>query len=75
MATDKTEIDAFTGTATTGHEWDGIRELNTPLRKPAAVRMPAIIAEIEKLDTPYAADVMKLDGVRPETITTYVHQG
>ena len=22
---------ALTGTATTGHEWDGIRELNTPL--------------------------------------------
>ncbi len=25
------EIDAHTGVATTGHEWDGIRELNTPL--------------------------------------------
>ncbi len=25
------EIDRLTGTATTGHEWDGIRELNTPL--------------------------------------------
>jgi cytochrome c oxidase cbb3-type subunit 3 len=25
------DIDAVTGTATTGHEWDGIRELNTPL--------------------------------------------
>jgi cytochrome c oxidase cbb3-type subunit 3 len=25
------EIDAISGTATTGHEWDGIRELNTPL--------------------------------------------
>ena len=25
------QIDAFTGTATTGHEWDGVRELNTPL--------------------------------------------
>jgi cytochrome c oxidase cbb3-type subunit III len=25
------EIDALTGTATTGHDWDGIRELNTPL--------------------------------------------
>jgi len=24
-------VDAHTGTATTGHEWDGIRELNTPL--------------------------------------------
>ena len=24
-------VDAFTGTATTGHEWDGIRELNTPM--------------------------------------------
>lgn len=24
-------VDAETGTATTGHEWDGIRELNTPL--------------------------------------------
>ena len=25
------ERDAFTGTETTGHEWDGIKELNTPL--------------------------------------------
>ena len=25
------EIDAHTGTATTGHTWDGIKELNTPL--------------------------------------------
>ena len=25
------EVDAHTGTATTGHEWDGIRELNTPV--------------------------------------------
>ena len=25
------EIDAVTGTPTTGHVWDGIRELNTPL--------------------------------------------
>ena len=24
-------VDAFTGTVTTGHEWDGVRELNTPL--------------------------------------------
>lgn len=31
MADDKTHVDAFTGTATTGHVWDGIRELNTPL--------------------------------------------
>jgi cytochrome c oxidase cbb3-type subunit III len=31
MANDNTEVDAVTGTATTGHEWDGIRELNTPL--------------------------------------------
>jgi cytochrome c oxidase cbb3-type subunit III len=31
MAADKTEVDTITGTATTGHEWDGIRELNTPL--------------------------------------------
>jgi len=27
----KTEKDALTGRETTGHEWDGIRELNTPL--------------------------------------------
>ena len=26
------------------------------------------------LDSPFAADVMKRDGVRPETIVTYVHQ-
>jgi cytochrome c oxidase cbb3-type subunit 3 len=31
MAEQRTEIDAVTGTATTGHEWDGLRELNTPL--------------------------------------------
>jgi cytochrome c oxidase cbb3-type subunit III len=28
---DKQETDAITGTVTTGHVWDGIRELNTPL--------------------------------------------
>jgi cytochrome c oxidase cbb3-type subunit 3 len=27
------DIDLHTGTATTGHEWDGIKELNTPLPK------------------------------------------
>jgi cytochrome c oxidase cbb3-type subunit 3 len=31
MADDKQEIDAVTGTPTTGHVWDDIRELNTPL--------------------------------------------
>jgi cytochrome c oxidase cbb3-type subunit III len=31
MADQKPHVDAFTGTATTGHVWDGIRELNTPL--------------------------------------------
>ena len=25
------EVDAFTGVATTGHEWDGLKELNNPL--------------------------------------------
>src|ERR1700757_3025888 len=25
------DIDTFSGTKTTGHTWDGIRELNTPL--------------------------------------------
>src|ERR687884_1044814 len=29
----KIEKDAITGRETTGHEWDGIRELNTPLPK------------------------------------------
>ena len=29
----KIEKDAVTGTNTTGHEWDGIKELNTPLPK------------------------------------------
>jgi cytochrome c oxidase cbb3-type subunit III len=28
---DHKDVDAHTGTATTGHEWDGIKELNTPL--------------------------------------------
>jgi len=31
MATENPHVDTTTGTATTGHEWDGIRELNTPL--------------------------------------------
>jgi cytochrome c oxidase cbb3-type subunit 3 len=31
MVDHKQEIDAATGTPTTGHEWDGIKELNTPL--------------------------------------------
>lgn len=31
MADEHKHIDALTGTATTGHEWDGLRELNTPL--------------------------------------------
>lgn len=29
--TQRTEVDSVSGTATTGHEWDGIKELNTPL--------------------------------------------
>jgi len=32
MATNH-EVDAYTGIETTGHEWDGIRELNKPLPK------------------------------------------
>ena len=31
MAEEHKDVDALTGTATTGHEWDGLRELNTPL--------------------------------------------
>lgn len=31
MGDDNKDIDAVTGTSTTGHDWDGIRELNTPL--------------------------------------------
>lgn len=30
---DHDHVDRLTGTSTTGHEWDGIRELNTPLPK------------------------------------------
>ena len=29
--TDRTEIDQHSGTATTGHDWDGIKELDTPM--------------------------------------------
>ena len=29
----KIEKDVLTGTDTTGHEWDGLKELNTPLPK------------------------------------------
>lgn len=31
MADEHKEIDPLTGTVTTGHDWDGIHELNTPL--------------------------------------------
>ncbi len=31
MATDPVQLDTISGQTTTGHEWDGIRELNTPL--------------------------------------------
>ena len=31
MASDHQDFDAATGRTTTGHEWDGIKELNTPL--------------------------------------------
>lgn len=31
MVAENKQIDATTGTATTGHEWDGLTELNTPL--------------------------------------------
>ena len=31
MVDEHKEIDPLTGTATTGHDWDGIHELNTPL--------------------------------------------
>lgn len=30
---DKTEIDALSGVETTGHEWDGLKELNNPMPK------------------------------------------
>jgi cytochrome c oxidase cbb3-type subunit 3 len=31
VAEEPRQIDELTGTSTTGHEWDGLRELNTPL--------------------------------------------
>jgi len=31
MTDHREEIDSVTGTSTTGHQWDGIKELNTPL--------------------------------------------
>ena len=31
MAEHKNQVDELTGAPTTGHEWDGLRELNTPL--------------------------------------------
>ena len=31
MSTDPGQVDRISGQTTTGHEWDGIRELNTPL--------------------------------------------
>ena len=40
----KIEKDALTGTDTTGHEWDGLKELNTPLPKWWLYLMYATIA-------------------------------
>ena len=34
------EIDDVTGVETTGHEWDGLKELNKPEHQPAA---PALL--------------------------------
>src|SRR5690242_11781804 len=34
MAVEQQERDAFTGYLTTGHEWNGIKELNTPVPRP-----------------------------------------
>ena len=31
MTVGKRDIDAVTGVETTGHEWDGVKELNKPL--------------------------------------------
>ena len=31
MITEPVQVDKISGQTTTGHEWDGIRELNTPL--------------------------------------------
>ena len=36
---------------------------------------PSLEALQAMIELPFAADVMKLDGVRPDTITTYVRQG
>ena len=31
MTVQKRDVDAVTGVETTGHEWDGVKELNKPL--------------------------------------------
>ena len=31
MAAEQNKVDSLTGVSTTGHDWDGIHELNTPL--------------------------------------------
>src|SRR5262249_60879020 len=36
MAVEQQEADAFTGYLTTGHEWNGIKELNTPVPRVVA---------------------------------------
>ena len=40
----KPEIDEISGQNTTGHEWDGIKELDTPLPKPMLIWLVASIA-------------------------------
>ena len=44
MTDHKDEIDSVTGTATTGHQWDGIKELNTPLPRWWIITFYATIA-------------------------------
>ena len=43
------EVDSVTGTATTGHEWDGIKELNLS-EKLRAVDIAQLVARAAGLD-------------------------
>ena len=85
--TEKREIDDVTGQATTGHEWDGIKELNSPLPRwwlwtfyitivwavGYWIAMPAI-----PLVSDYSRGVLgysQRESVREETAEAYVAQG
>src|SRR6516164_435643 len=44
MAVEQQERDSYTGYLTTGHEWNGIKELNTPVPRPVYFFLAVAVA-------------------------------